>query len=93
MFWDLLCEKNNLHKISSPVDPTQKAFLAVERELGLTGFWESTPARNKLREELQKTLLLSEFANLPSLVKKRAHITSRIMKLAEKNNDIILYAE
>ena len=84
---------SNEDKISSLVDLTQKAFLAVERELRLTGFWESTPARNKLRAELQKTLLLPEFANLPGLVKKRAHIISRIMELAEKNNDIILYAE
>jgi len=26
-------------------------------------------------------------------VKNRAHIISRIMEIAEKNNDIILYAE
>ena len=35
-------------RISQLVDLTQKAFLAVERELKLTGFWESIPARNKL---------------------------------------------
>ncbi|MHB8880886.1 MAG: type I restriction endonuclease subunit R [Thermodesulfovibrionales bacterium] len=80
-------------KISRLVDLTQKAFLVIERELRLTGFWESIPARNKLRAELQNILLAPEFANLPLIVKNRAHIISRLMEIAEKNNDIILYAE
>ena len=80
-------------RISHLVDLTQKVFLAVERELKLTGFWESIPARNKLKADLQKILLAPEFAKLPGLVKNRAHIISRIMEIAEKNNDIILYAE
>ena len=80
-------------RISHLVDLTQKAFLVVERELKLTGFWESIPARNKLKAELQNILLAQEFSKLPALVKNRAHIISRIMEIAEKNNDIILYAE
>jgi type I restriction enzyme R subunit len=80
-------------RISHLVDLTQKSFLAVERELKLTGFWGSIPARNKLKEELQKTLLAPECSKLPNIVKNRAHIISRIMEIAEKNNDIILYAE
>ena len=80
-------------KISSLVDLTQKAFLVVERELKLTGFWEHIPARNKLREDLQRILLSPEFKDLPGLVKNRAHILTRIMEIAYKNNNIILYAE
>ncbi len=80
-------------RIGHLVDLTQKAFLAVERELKLTGFWESISARSKLRADLQKVLLAPEFAKLPGLVKNRAHIISRVMEIAEKNNDIILYAE
>jgi type I restriction enzyme R subunit len=80
-------------RISHLVDLTQKIYLVVERELKLTGFWGSIPARNKLKAELQKILLAPEFAKLPGLIKNRAHIISRIMELAEKNNDIILYAE
>lgn len=80
-------------RISHLVDLTQKAFMVVERELKLTGFWESIPARNKLRAELQKTLLAPEFAKLPGIVKNRSHIISRLMEISEKNNDIILYAE
>ena len=79
-------------KIASLVDLTQKTFLVVERELKLTGFWESIPARNKLKADLQIILLSPEFSKLPGIVTNRAHIISRIMEIAEKNNDIILYA-
>ncbi|MYA37196.1 MAG: type I restriction endonuclease subunit R [Gammaproteobacteria bacterium] len=80
-------------RISYLVDLTQKITLAVERELKLTGFWESIPARNKLKEEIQKILLAPEFTQIPDLKKKRKHIISRIMEIAEKNNEIILLAE
>ena len=87
--------KENLDEdeITSLVNLTQQIFSVVERELKLTGFWESIPASNKLKAELQKILLLTEFANLPDIVRKRAHLISRIMEIAEKNHDIILYAE
>ncbi|MCD6294336.1 MAG: type I restriction endonuclease subunit R, partial [Deltaproteobacteria bacterium] len=80
-------------KISHLVDLTQKVFLEVERELKLTGFWGSIPARNKLKADLQRVLLSPEFGRLPQLITNRAHIISRIMEIAEKNNDTILYAE
>lgn len=87
-------EKNlDEDEISLLVNLTQQTFLVVERELKLTGFWESIPARNKLKAEIQKTLLVPEFANLSGLVKNRAYLISRIMEIAEKNHDIILYAE
>jgi type I restriction enzyme, R subunit len=78
--------------ISSLVSLTQQLFNEVERELKLTGFWESIPARNKLKADIQKTLLQPEPSKLPGLVKNRAHIISRVMEIAEKNNDTILYA-
>jgi type I restriction enzyme, R subunit len=80
-------------QISSLVDITQQVFLIVDRELRLTGFWESIPARNKLKAEIQQTLLSENFSVLPNIVEKRHMIISRIMEIAEKNNDIILYAE
>jgi type I restriction enzyme, R subunit len=79
-------------RVSQLVDLTQKTFLSVERELKLTGFWESIPARNKLKAELQNILLAPEFNKLTGLVANRAQIISRILEIAEKNNDIILYA-
>ncbi|MDD5006948.1 MAG: type I restriction endonuclease subunit R [Syntrophorhabdaceae bacterium] len=84
---------NEEDRVSCLVDLTQKVFLVVERELKLTGFWESIPARNKLKAELQNILLAPEFSKLPGVVKNRAHIISRIMEIAYKKNDIILYAE
>ncbi|WP_270406949.1 type I restriction endonuclease subunit R [Paenibacillus timonensis] len=82
----------NEDEISLLVNLTQQVFLVVERELKLTGFWESIPARNKLKAEIQKIFLSPEFNKLPDLVKNRAHIISRVMEISEKNNDIILYA-
>jgi type I restriction enzyme R subunit len=78
--------------ISLLVALTQQLFADVERELKLTGFWESIPARNKLKADLQKTLLQPDFSKQPGLFKNRAQIISRLMELAEKNNDTILYA-
>jgi type I restriction enzyme R subunit len=74
------------------VSLTQPLFNEVERELKLTGFWESIPARNKLKADIQKVLLQPEFSKLPGIVQNRARIISRLMEIAEKNNDVILYA-
>ena len=80
-------------KIGKLVMLTQHLYLEIERELMLTGFWESIPARNKLKADLQKALLQSAFALWPKLVDNRLHIISRLMEIAEKNNDIIHYAD
>ena len=75
------------------VNLTQEVFSVVRLELRLIGFWESIPARNKLRAEIQKTLLQTSFATLPNIVTKRDPIISRVAEIAKKNNDIVLYAE
>jgi type I restriction enzyme R subunit len=80
-------------KISILVELTQQIFLLVERELKLTGFWECTPARNKLKADIQIALTQPAYKKLPNLLKKRAQIISRVMEIAEKNNDVILYTE
>jgi type I restriction enzyme R subunit len=79
--------------ISQMVALTQQVFIVVERELQLTGFWESIPARNKLKAEIQQLLLSPDFIKVPNIIKNREHIISRVMEIAEKNNDRILYAE
>ncbi len=79
--------------ISHLVALTQSVSLVVERELKLVGFWESISARNRLKAEIQKTLLQPSFVRLPNLAKRYNTIISRVMEIAEKNNDIILYAE
>ncbi|MDA7624714.1 HsdR family type I site-specific deoxyribonuclease [bacterium] len=80
-------------EISSLVDLTQQVFMAVERELKLTGFWGSIPAQNKLRAEIQKIIISPSVSKLPNLVPNRQKVLSRVMEIAEKNNDIILFAE
>jgi type I restriction enzyme, R subunit len=78
--------------ISSLVSLTQHIFGEVERELKLIGFWESIPARNKLKAHIKTTLLQPDYSKLPNVVQNREHIITRVVELAEKNNDVILYA-
>ncbi|KUO78017.1 MAG: restriction endonuclease subunit R [Desulfosporosinus sp. BRH_c37] len=84
---------NHETQISHLVNLTQQVYLVVERELRLVGFWESIPARNKLKSELQKILLSAEFSKLPGIIANWKHILSRIIEIAESKNDTILYAE
>lgn len=80
-------------QISALVALTQHVYTEIQRELKMTGFWESIPARNKLVADLQKTLLQPEFIKLPHLAANRKHIISRVMEIAEKNNDLIQFAK
>ncbi|MFM7910037.1 MAG: type I restriction endonuclease subunit R [Microcystis sp.] len=76
--------------VSQMVALTQQVFTVVEQELQLTSFWESIPARKKLREEIQKVLLSPDFYQIPNLMDNREQIISRVMEIAEKNNDRIV---
>ena len=80
-------------RISALVNLTQQVFNTVKLELELADFRESIPARNRLKAELQAVLLQPEFASLPNVRESRSRLISRIMEIAEKNNDIILYAK
>ena len=57
-------------RISFLVDLTQQITLVVERELKLAGFWESIPARNKLKAEIQKIVLAPKAVKVPGLSSK-----------------------
>ena len=95
MFKRELFGENDLDEdgIGSLIRLTHQIYVIVERELRLQGFWESIPARKKLTAEIQRTLVASEFSDLPGIFDKRSQIISRVMEIAEKNNDTILYAE
>lgn len=81
-------------QVSLLIKLTQQVTLIVERELKLTGFWEAIPAQSRLRAELQNEVFVSEeFNSEPRLIDNRSHLISRIMEIAEKNNDIIVYSE
>lgn len=79
-------------QISILVDLTQHVYNLIVREIALTGFWESIPARKKLEAELQKILLSPAYMELPNMMKNRKRIVSRIIEVAEKNHDILLYS-
>jgi len=89
-FGDIELDEN---QIAQNVALTQQVFIVIEQELQLTGFWESIPASNKLQSEIKKILLSSDFIKLPKIVQNYKHIISRVMELAKKNNDTILYAD
>ncbi|ARA92864.1 restriction endonuclease subunit R [Rhodothermaceae bacterium RA] len=85
-------------EVSTLVQLTQEITGLLETELNLSGFWTNVPAQNRLKGELQKRLLAKEtLERLPSadreaLIKNYKAIISRIMEVAERNHDIILYA-
>lgn len=80
-------------EVDAMVTLTRDVFGIIEREIKLTGFSESIPAHNRLKAEIQKVLLSKRFKDLPNIVKNRQQIISRLMEMAEANNDIIIYAE
>ena len=87
----------NDDQIAQVVNLTQNIYAIVERELKLTGFWQNHSARNKLKSDIQKCLLSKELKILNQdlfylILNKREYLISRIMELAKKNNDRILFA-
>ncbi|MFQ3226539.1 MAG: type I restriction enzyme R subunit, partial [Lentimonas sp.] len=80
-------------QISALVALTKDIYMAVERELKLAGFWESISARKRLEQDVQKILLQPENKMLPGIFVKRKSIISRVMEIAEKNHDTIVFAE
>ncbi len=73
-------------EISKNISLTQNVFNLVATEIKLTGFWESIPAQNKLKAELQKLLLSPEFVAYPQITLKYKELISRIMELAKANH-------
>ncbi|MEZ4924816.1 MAG: HsdR family type I site-specific deoxyribonuclease [Saprospiraceae bacterium] len=82
-------------QISTLVNLTQHLTNLLERELQLNGFWDATKlmAQNRLKGEIQKLLFSPENIQLPNMTAKVQALISRIMELAQKNNDVILYAD
>ncbi|MCC5897169.1 MAG: type I restriction endonuclease subunit R [Phormidium sp. BM_Day4_Bin.17] len=81
-------------RLSQSVTLTQQVYALVEQELKLAGFWESKPAQNRLHAEIQKLLLSPEVRSaIPNIFQNRKRIIGKIMEIAEKNSDRILYAK
>lgn len=79
-------------EIAQNVNLTQHVFNLVAIELKMTGFWDSVPAQNRLKAELQKLFISSDFSKLSNIVKNRKAITSRVMEVAKSNHYRIIEA-
>lgn len=79
-------------ELDNLVELTREMFEAIRLEISLAGFWQSIPARNKLKADIQGILLSERFHRLPNMTRTYGQIISRMMELAETNSDTILYA-
>jgi len=73
-------------EIAKNVNLTLLVCNLVINEIKLTGFWDSPPAQNRLRAELQKIFLSSGFINFPNMVVKYKELISRILEHAKANH-------
>lgn len=80
-------------EIAELVDLTQNVYNTIETELGMKGFWDSPPARKKLEAQILDIFNSPQFYKIGELRNRRKEIISRLMELAEKNNDTILYSD
>jgi type I restriction enzyme R subunit len=79
----------NEDEIAQNVDLTLNTFNLIEREVRTAGFWDSTPAQNRLKGELQQLLLSPRFAGLPNVFGKRQVLVSRLMEWARANRETL----
>jgi type I restriction enzyme R subunit len=79
----------NEDEIAQNVDLTLNTFNLIEREARTAGFWDSTPAQNRLKGELQQLLLSPRFAGLPNMFGKRQVLVSRLMEWARANRETL----
>jgi type I restriction enzyme R subunit len=73
-------------EIAQNVNLTQHVCNLVVNEIRLTGFWDSPPAQNKLRAELQKLLLSVDFIEYPHISSKYKELISRVLEHAKANH-------
>ncbi len=77
-------------EIAQNVDLTQNTFNLIEREIRSAGFWNSIPAQNRLRGELQELFVSERFVNYPHIFEKRHQLITRLMEWARANHDTIV---
>lgn len=81
-------------QINLLVDLTIMIFELLETELQMIGFWDSPPARTRLKSEIQKILLGKDYWNkLPNLQQNYNAAISKILEWAEVNNDTIIHGK
>jgi type I restriction enzyme R subunit len=63
----------------------------IKQEVQTAGFWDSIPAQNRLKEELQELLLLSADSNsYPKIFKERKEIITRLLEWSRENHSKII---
>lgn len=77
-------------QIAKNVSLTVNVVDKLQTELRLLGFWNSIPAQNRLKSELQKILLSPDFFQMPGMLAKHQQIISRIMEVARVNHSKIV---
>lgn len=78
-------------EVGVAVPVVQEITSILETELRLAGFWNSMPARQRLKGEILKVILSPEYENrLPGVFDKRNEILSAIVEMAEKYNDFYI---
>jgi type I restriction enzyme, R subunit len=90
-----LFDKKELSEDEIPklVNLTQLITNIISRELTAPNFWNNPTAISRMRGEIQGLLISSDYNSLPNIFKKRNDIISRIIEIAESNNDLILYSD
>jgi type I restriction enzyme R subunit len=77
-------------EVAQNVDLTQNTFNLIEREIRSAGFWNSIPAQNRLRGELQELFVSERFVSYPHIFEKRQQLITRLMEWARANHDTIV---
>lgn len=71
------------------VNLTQHVFNLISTEVRTVGFWNSIPAQNRLKGELQHLMLSEDFSKYPNMISKWRPLISRLMEWARENHRVI----
>lgn len=80
-------EELNDDEIELIVRVTKDVYEVVQRETSATYFWDSKPARLRLRSEIQQVLLSEEFAKVEKIVKNYKSLILQVVEIAEANKN------
>ena len=75
--------------IARLVSLTQNAADLLARETHSVGFWNSIPAQNRLKQELQDLFLSPDFHTLSGIFARRQALVSRLMEWARANQGLL----
>ena len=80
-------------QIEPIVDLTRATYSVLIDEVKLSGFWNSIPAQNHVKGELQKVIVSPDFKSIPGIFGKRTELISRVMEIAKANHEKLIQPE